>query len=123
MADERCISGVCTIVDCFSNRFDCDGIFENGCESTQPCFTPLQPPGQCPRGRADCDFNGTCNNNLMTQESNCGACGNVCAFNNGTGRCVSGICRLVDCNGSWLNCDGNPFNGCETPENQQGFCP
>ena len=34
MANTTCQNGTCVIVSCYSNFYDCDGIFSNGCEGT-----------------------------------------------------------------------------------------
>ena len=46
--------------------------------------------------------------------ANCGACGNACVFNNGFGKCIGGVCKLVACLPGFADCDNFPFNGCET---------
>lgn len=60
----------------------------------------------------DCD--GTIDNGFdtMTDEDNCGECGNTCTNNNGTTSCALGSCAPVCTNGA-AQCDGDPDNGCE----------
>ncbi|MCG8557664.1 MAG: hypothetical protein MJD61_20610, partial [Proteobacteria bacterium] len=116
-ASEDCISGVCTLTNCSSGRFNCDGNPFNGCESTFPC-PHIGGQGQCQPGRANCDFVGSCETNLLTSEQNCGFCGAVCQLPRANERCVSGICTITSCNSGWNDCDRNPLNGCE----RQGPC-
>ncbi len=52
--------------------------------------------------------------NLNTDLSNCGACGNTCAFPNANASCVNGQCQIGSCNTGFADCDGIATNGCET---------
>ncbi len=63
----------------------------------------------------NCDGNAVngCEASLTTL-TNCGTCGSVCNLANATESCGTGTCALGTCTSSWLNCDGNPANGCET---------
>ena len=71
--------------------------------------------GVCPAGFANCNAISAdgCEVNLVSDNSNCGTCGNIC----GSGRtCSQGICAQPNpvCSGTFANCDGNAANGCET---------
>jgi len=46
---------------------------------------------ECPVGWDDCDCDGTCEMNVLSDPFNCGKCGNVCASKS----CVSGSCASV----------------------------
>lgn len=48
-----------------------------------------------------------------------GTANDLCRFQvvNAEALCVSGTCVLTTCLPGFTNCDGNPFNGCETPLN------
>src|SRR5262245_35437560 len=74
----------------------------------------------CPQGFADCDgipTNG-CETSITTTVMNCGACGRTCAPGES---CLSGRCGVAplpspQCMDGMFDCDGDPANGCETPE-------
>ncbi|MBW2460214.1 MAG: hypothetical protein JRH11_01125 [Deltaproteobacteria bacterium] len=69
----------------------------------------------CDPGFGDCNASAAdgCEVTLTTT-SDCGACGATCAPTHGTGVCFAGACTLGSCDADWLNCDGDPANGCET---------
>jgi hypothetical protein len=78
-----CRMGACGIA-CNTGFANCDGIAENGCEVE-----------------------------FSRDITNCGACGNRCAFGpNARPLCSSGMCGLT-CDPGRLSCDGNASNGCE----------
>jgi hypothetical protein len=86
-----CLSGKCT-VKCASSYADCDGKYDNGCE------TDLNSP------------------------SHCGSCQNACAaVANGSATCSIGRCT-VKCNSGHKDCDGKYENGCEIPDGQINSC-
>ncbi len=49
---------------------------------------------------------------LETDLDNCGACGAVCGGQNSNAECVAGECK-VTCDDGFVDCDGDPANGCE----------
>jgi len=61
----------------------------------------------------DCDGAVDDDIDLQNDMNNCGICGRVCAFPNGTAACVDGQCGLVDCSPGHHDADGDPANGCE----------
>lgn len=79
-----CIDGVCVVDSCLPQRADCDGDPANGCEV-----------------------------DLRSLE-HCGACGEVCEFDNGQAQCGAGACTFEGCVAPFSNCDGVLSNGCET---------
>jgi hypothetical protein len=86
-----CVSGKCA-VKCAASYDDCDGKYENGCESA------------------------------LNTVSHCGSCKNACAAAaNGTAVCASGKCTLK-CTAPYDDCDGNYENGCEIPVGQAHAC-
>jgi len=92
-ASADCIDANCVVVDCLSGYGNCDDVNENGCEI-----------------------------NLVTDPQNCGFCGNVCSFPNGTAGCEDGNCVLTGCNYGYANCDGQQSNGCEENLNNDPPC-
>jgi hypothetical protein len=84
-ATESCATGTCTLVECNSGWGDCAGGTTDGCETS------------------------------LTGLSNCGRCGRVCNPANATGAsCASGSCTFGGCTGSYGNCNGDYWDGCET---------
>lgn len=80
----RCIDGACTVHGCLDGHLDCDGDATNGCE--------VDP---------------------TTDVFHCGACGVACTVAaHGAPVCARGSC-VADCDEGYLDCDGNPANGCE----------
>jgi hypothetical protein len=135
-AVEACISSTCQFFGC-SNGFDnCDGSLTNGCEvniagsldncgacgvtcdvpnASETCSFGQCRLNECSAGFRDCNgqISDGCERPVTADVNNCGACNNVCSFNNGTAECTGGSCTLASCTGSFLNCDGTTVNGCE----------
>jgi hypothetical protein len=84
-ANATCTGGACRVTTCLTGYADCDGNPANGCEVDT---------------RADL--------------FNCGACARACSTTNTSNSCVAGACRVLNCEGTYGNCDGNDTNGCET---------
>lgn len=76
-----CVDGACRCDDGFA---DCDGVAENGCETS------------------------------LTTIDHCGTCINRCAGVHASATCSGGVCRGFACLEGWDNCDDNVGNGCET---------
>ncbi len=134
-AGAACTSGVCVRTTCSPGFGDCDGD-PSACEvtfasdaancgrcgnacsfahATGVCTSGVCALGRCESGWGDCDgmaANG-CETDLNLSATNCGACGNACAFNGGTGVCRMGMCALATCDTGRDNCDGVAANGCE----------
>ncbi len=129
-----CGGGKCVVTSCQGSFRNCDDDVSNGCETNiatnmarcGSCTTACDQAGDaCSGGQCvpstcagtlrDCDGdpNHTCETETRTDSANCGGCGNACRIAHGTGACSSGACRVVSCEGSFADCDGNPSNGCE----------
>ena len=126
----ECATGACTAV-CDALLGDCDG------EPTD-CETPLDTTTDCGAcgvactvtgGTPDCST-GTCAavcdallgdcdavptdcETALTTLSDCGGCGVPCALPNASEECDTGVCRVLACDASFGDCDGDPANGCE----------
>jgi Cys-rich repeat protein len=136
-ATSQCAGGRCAIAACAPGWGDCDGNATNGCEvnlesSTFHCgmcgracpvrsgATPSCAAGACRStcdpDRADC--NGRADDGCETETRvdllHCGGCALACRPANATGQCLSGVCEIAACDRGFLDCDGNPANGCET---------
>ena len=86
-----CVDDKCT-VKCTASYDDCDGKYENGCET------------------------------VLTTPEHCGGCKSACgAVANGSPACVDGKCA-VKCNAPYQDCDGKYENGCEIPVGQDNSC-
>jgi hypothetical protein len=95
-----CISGTCLCgsVKCKPTQVcsKCEGI---GCKGLSPFCCPQDQPVQC--------LPGYCTN-IVTDPTNCGVCGNVCA-----GKCCFSVC----CNPSESCCEGNCTDTLHDPDN------
>lgn len=121
----------------FWNYADCNSVFEDGCEinvSTDPnncgscgnkCADGVECiEGKCglPAGQAECWGMIV---DLENDDFNCGACDNYCEpppdapelADNMIYGCVKGQCGQPKCQDygieKWVDCDGDPKNGCE----------
>ena len=65
-----CVAGIRAVTDCIDDTYeDCDGVLSNGCET-----------------------------DLLNDDNNCGACGNVCDLANSNSSCNgAGDCGVDDC--------------------------
>jgi len=133
-----CNNGAC-VVDCGpSLALDCDGLPDNGCETSaatnrncgacgKECLDPAMPCARQPDGRYECG----CGPNAqycatrcldLDDDDNCGACGNKCDPTNDGGPlppdayygCRNQQCGALKCKKPKDNCDGLIENGCET---------
>jgi hypothetical protein len=109
-AENACVSGECRIVECVRDRYDIDLVYENGCEyscvfqgATEVCDSVDQNcDGQIDEGFA-----------LLTDETNCGACGLICDLELAEEICIDGGCEIANCLGGSADCDTVASNGCE----------
>jgi len=69
----------------------------------------------CNPGRGDCDgasANG-CETDLRVTAAHCGLCGRACALPHATSGCATGACAVTACDAGWVDCNGDPSDGCE----------
>ncbi len=88
-------------------------------------LTEYCPSNKCPSGYTTCSGSRfPCDVNLMTDRNNCGECGFACpaATSREWYECVDGHCLLMCTNGTTLDCDGFPDNGCESSFNSNDSC-
>jgi hypothetical protein len=73
-----------------------------GCDDQNPCGAPLSCcDGQCVDTTSDVDY--------------CGSCVNDCVAPPNTDvSCVGSMCQTGGCTGNFVDCDGDPANGCES---------
>ena len=135
----RCEAGAC-VVECAAGRGDCDGDPATGCEvdltldrdhcgaCDVDCTEAVGPyeiaggcvagvcQARCADGFADCDGDPTngCEAHLADARANCGACGRACPLPpNGQPVCVAGACTVQCDDARFLDCNGDPGDGCE----------
>ena len=80
-----CEGGECVIASCYFGRGDCNGEFEDGCETL-----------------------------VINDVNNCGECGELCSVENGYPSCSYGACRVGGCMGGYEDCNREYEDGCET---------
>lgn len=138
-----CLTGVCEIAACDLGWGDCDGVLDNGCETSLAtpehcggcgvlceaehgvgsCNGGTCTLGTCDEGWGDCDgepANG-CEFPLGT-DSDCAACGDDCSVDRAIASCVQGACEVTGCDVGWGACDADPLNGCETEVTSLEHC-
>jgi hypothetical protein len=144
-----CESGSCAIAECASSAYgDCNDEDDDGCETdlgldatcgscSNDCAEVVGKPfcsgGQCgsiecTAPQADCNGDGaTCETNLDSDASHCGACGNACEFDamltphaslNG---CVARTCTIT-CDAGYGDCNGSYEDGCEVQLDSLSHC-
>ncbi len=135
-AQAACVGGQCAQGACDTGWGDCDGNAGNGCETNlhvdanncaacgQQCAIKNAVNAcadgcyiaACNFGFDDCnqDPKDGCEQSVLTDPNNCGACGNSCAgLPNAKANCTNGNCVFGACNAGFADCDGIAMNGCE----------
>jgi hypothetical protein len=82
-ASAICMGGSCAIESCSGDFEDCDQDPTNGCEAS------------------------------LNSLDHCGACDDVCDYDNASAQCGSGTCTFQACQQDFNDCDGDLTNGCE----------
>lgn len=141
-----CVAGECAL-ECREGFADCDGDEVNGCEihlpsSAQNCgacgfdctamdnvivagCSESRCLFTCATGFADCDgLDETGCESSLSSPTSCGACGNDCTSlpRVAEASCSEGGCVIDECEEGWLDCDGDPSNGCEADAMSVNSC-
>lgn len=126
-ATVSCNNSVCAVGKCKKDFDNCDGIPENGCETSlntltdcgkcrAVCSGQACQEGVCceKTGYGDCDGNpdNGCETPLNTLTS-CAKCGQKCELAHAIAGCESGTCTFLQCMSGYGNCDQDVSNGCE----------
>ena len=138
-ASATCERGSCEVETCEDGFGDCDATSDNGCEqaltSLEHCGTCDQEcafagsqtectsiPGVCQAtgcelGYDECDGNPRNGCESLNVSEHCGGCGKLCVVDFlehvATAACTASECAIT-CDPGYGDCDGEPFNGCET---------
>ena len=107
----KCEKGVCSLTGCAPGYYNYNGKDSDGCEYF--CLVTNKGVETCDAKDNDCDGKTDEDYNLQADPKNCGTCGVACVFNNATGACVAGKCKISICAKGFANVDKNDANGCE----------
>lgn len=118
-----------TDIDCGGSCSPCG--LGGGCAADNDCVTTtLCSGGQCvcAPGRSDCNGNpgDACEVNTQFDDTNCGACGNVCTLPNAVEICNMAQCLVAFCDAGYADCNAVTADGCEAntqfDDNNCGAC-
>jgi hypothetical protein len=85
----------------------------DGAHSSATVTLATEALGTCPSGFKDCmNASDGCETFIAGDPQNCGDCGTICSYPNGTPACVNSACG-GSCNSPYADCDNKPANGCE----------
>ncbi len=137
----RCRAGRCEVAACVAGTEDCNGTFDDGCETdvrndasscgacgdacvagpqvaTMRCSGGRCRVGTCTAGFGDCNGDPAdgCEVDLSNSSLHCGRCGAAClGTGGGSAMCVAAVCQH-ECRANFTeDCNGDPLDGCETP--------
>jgi hypothetical protein len=103
-----CQDNVCGSTACDAGFVNIDLAPGNGCECE------IKGNEEC--NKVDDNCNGEIDEGfeLLTDENNCGECGNVCSHESvNQWQCQAGKCEVLECKVGYTDFDGFPHNGCE----------
>jgi hypothetical protein len=111
-----CCGGSC--VDTSGSTFNCGGcdqVCAKQANATVGCVSSNCKIVSCNPGFGDCDgqLNDGCEQNILGDAQNCGACGHVCSLDHANTACVNDSCVIASCEKGFADCDANPADGCE----------
>ncbi|MDY0058420.1 MAG: MopE-related protein [Myxococcota bacterium] len=106
-----CDEGVCRIAQCDDGWYDAQNGVSDGCELA--CRVSEGGIELCDDRDNDC--NGVVDDGFdkLTDEANCGVCGNSCLQPHRRVACVQGNCRQYDCITGWVDQNQDAADGCE----------
>lgn len=130
-----CPAGTCNVASCNDGFSDCNATVTDGCEANlssvdncgacghactidgggdPACNDGVCGLSPCPSGFADCNgqIDDGCETAITTVD-HCGACNVACALPHAAPACVSGVCKVAQCESPFWNCDQVDDNGCE----------
>jgi microcystin-dependent protein len=141
-----CVNGVCPSNCGVAGWDNCDGVAENGCETSlrtadncgscnsacvakanvdkQHCLDGSCAIANCTAWFSDCNttYGDGCEANLQIAENSgsltryCGSCGRRCWFDYATASCPSGACTYTGCDADHGNCNGLIGDGVSSHE-------
>lgn len=138
-----CNAGRCG-VRCAPGYADCDGFYEDGCETalttvndcgacgrsctiadaTESCAGGSCEVLTCANGFGDCDRDRKSCETALNTPNTCGTCQSKCSLPHATPRCAingsTASCAIAGCEAEWGDCDGLPANGCERDLREPG---
>ena len=145
VGDATCVAGGCGISACSDGFANCNGEISDGCENPESddacgpeCTSCLDRPNSlggacsasacvldCNSGRIDCDGNLQNGCEAASGPTVCGvagACLDCTSLSNvSSAQCTGQTCAISVCDWGWLDCDGDPADGCEQPYDD-GIC-
>jgi thiol-disulfide isomerase/thioredoxin len=121
-AGDVCANGVC-VSQCPTGQTACGGAcvdLSSDASHCGACGTACPPGGVCTNGTCGCGPGmSICGGVCVNAQTDAGHCGSGCVNCNGlpfvrSAHCANGTCVIDQCAPNWVDCDGNPLNGCET---------